>query len=141
MFFFQQNKSPQQAPEPRTHAITEHENASQNAIQAAFGSPPPTHAAQMDPADNFSMVEPHRPGMLNEHIPARRPHHGRSDMRDPRRDHMIPPGHTLEEHHIWENCPHGRVRLHEESPTQPCGEIANLESAVNPVAPPANTVG
>jgi len=42
------------------------------------------------------------------------------DMAKPRdQHHLACPGHRLEEHHIFENCPRGRRRYQENAPEQP----------------------
>ncbi|MCL2586979.1 MAG: hypothetical protein FWE31_01930 [Firmicutes bacterium] len=89
MFSFYSNSSGQ----PIAQARSEREEASIRSLREAFGS-----------MEGIVAHRDERPGVSDATQAVR---------------HMVPPGHRLEEHHIHENCTHGRRRKHTRNMPEP----------------------
>jgi len=105
--------------QPRTNnvshsqAITEREHASLQSLHDAFGT-----QADVRQEQTFQPVVEAQPtsqatqdfGQGTPRVPATNPTVMHPCVSVP--EHIAPLGHTIEDHHIWENCPQGRKREH-----------------------------
>ena len=104
-----------------SQAVTAREQASMQSLQEAFGCGMVGQTMQsLGESAPRSEVE-HRHSASTQSFPHTATH---SRMRN----NLMPPGHMLEEHHICENCPQGRVRGHDDDMIRPVAEIPKPES-------------